>query len=170
MNPTRLYKASTVIRNTARIIGLPVTFALFYLFTIMNISELFFIRIQHPLANMPVHIPITVHALTNIAFGILVLSAYIIAWWKERLGGLLFVLASIFVVVLQIVLLIENSRVYQVPGFQWSASYLRSCLMMWAWTGGFPLLIVGILFLITSWLSRRNIISLASQSDAAADI
>jgi len=29
---------------------------------------------------------------------------------------------------------------------------------MWAWTGGLPLLIIGILFLIAAWLSREKAI------------
>jgi len=52
----------------------------------------------------------------------------------------------------------ENSIYFQPQAFQWSTDYLKGWWLMWAWTGGLPLLIIGILFLIAAWLSREKAI------------
>ena len=156
MNNSGTQKAASFFRWTARIIGAPVTLMLFYVFTIAIISEIFFLRIAHTAPGMPTHIPLTAHAVISIIFGLIVLAAYIASWWKERLGGFLFVLSSFCVVGMMIFLRIENSRYFQPPPFQWTADYLKGWWMEWAWTGGLPLLVIGILFLITFRLSRNK--------------
>jgi len=39
----------------------------------------------------------------------------------------------------------------------------------WAWTGGLPLLVIGIFFLIASWLSRKKAIPARAESAVAAE-
>jgi hypothetical protein len=112
MNNSGPQKAASFFRWAARIIGLLITLMIFYVFSLMNIIDTLFMRIPHPAAGVPAHIPLSAHMVINIVFGMLVLGAFILSWWKERLGGFLFILSSFLVVVLQIVLLIENSHTY----------------------------------------------------------
>jgi hypothetical protein len=168
MNNSGTHKAASFFRWTARIIGAPVTLALFYTFTLMNI-ETVFMRIPHPMPGIPVHHPLTAQAVINIVFGLLVLGVYAIAWWKERLSGFMFVLSSFCIVGMMIFMRYQNSRYFQPPPFQWSTDYLKGWWMMWAWTGGLPLLVIGILFLIASRLSRKKAILARAESAGAAE-
>lgn len=164
-----MQKSASVVRWAARIIGLPVTLAIFLLMGIENV-RMIFMRLPKGPPNMPVHIPVTAQIIIAIVFAALVSGAYVTSWWKERIGGMLFVFASIFVIGWQIALFIGNSRVYQVPGFQGSMSNIGSWFIMWVWTGGLPLLLVGILFLIAVRLSKKPVISPELQSNVTADI
>jgi len=170
MNNSGTHKAASFFRWTARIIGAPVTLVLFSLFTVTNM-EIVFRRFPHPMPGMPSYLPLTAHAVLNIVFGLIVLAAYLVSWWKERLGGFLLILTSFLVLVPEIVLLIENSHAYQVSDSLFSLSHLNGWGMMWAWawTGGLPLLVIGIFFLIASWLSRKKAIPARAESAVAAE-
>ena len=157
MDNSGTHKAASFFRWMARIIGAPVTLLVFYLFTLMNI-ETVFMRIPHPMPGIPARLPLTAQAVISIVFGFLVLVAYVIAWWKERLSGFLFVLSSFCIIGMMIFMRYENSIYFQPQAFQWSTDYLKGWWLMWAWTGGLPLLIIGLLFLIAAWLSREKAI------------
>jgi hypothetical protein len=156
MDNSGTQKAASFFRWTARIIGLPVMVSTFSLFTGENIHENIVPSSPLPLLNLPVTVP----ELISITFILLVISAYSISWWKERLGGILFISAYAFVVGLQILLSISNSFGSQVPGSWW---------IIWFWSGGSALLIVGILFLIAARLFKKKAFSQDS-TGAAVDV
>jgi hypothetical protein len=168
MNNSGTHKAASLFRWTARIIGLPVTLLVFYTFTLMNI-ETVFMRIPHSMPGISAHLPLTLSVVINSLFGILVLSAYVFAWWKERLSGFMFVLSSLCVIGMMIFLRIQNSRYFEPPPFQWTTNYLGGWWMEWAWTGGLPLLVIGILFLLASWLSQKKAILARAESAVVAE-
>jgi hypothetical protein len=101
-------------------------------------------------------------------FGIFILSADVTSWWRERLGGLLFISASIFFVVGCLVLGDSEARFY--PGASFVLSrYLINLLRSWL-VVGMPQLVFGALFLITAWLSRRKDVIRDPKSGTTADI
>lgn len=69
------------------------------------------------------------------------LAGYIVSWWREEIGGLLLILVSMAFAILPGV------------GAQWAWSVLQA-LRVWAILG-LPFLIVGGLFLLSWWFSRK---------------
>jgi hypothetical protein len=81
-----------------------------------------------------------VESLFVVVPAVIALAACIVSWWRERLGGSLLILVSIAFGVLPSI------------GAGWS---LLRALQGWLMLG-LPFLIAGILFLISSWLSRKS--------------
>jgi hypothetical protein len=137
-------KSANIIRWVARIIGMPVSLLLFLGYTIQPVREV--ISDLH----------------------ILVLLAYIVSWRRERIGALLFLLASITQVI--------GIQFYANPEYGYfpaTSVYMSPHIVYlmrdWAWIG-FPMLLMGILFFAASWLSRRKNIIPESESFAPADL
>ena len=151
-------KSANIIRWVPRIIGLPVSLFLFFVYAIDPVREVI----------SDLHIQITANLLLAVAFGFLVLLAYMVSWRWERVGALLFLLASITQVIgIQFYANPEYgyfpaTSVYMSPHFV----YL---IRDWAWIG-FPMLIMGILFFGASQLSRRKDIIPEAESFAPADL
>ena len=81
-----------------------------------------------------------VESLFVVVPAVIALAGCIVSWWRERLGGSLLILVSIAFGVLPSI------------GAGWSIlRALQGWLML-----GLPFLIAGILFLISSWLSRKS--------------
>jgi len=75
---------------------------------------------------------------------VIALSGCIVSWWRERVGGSLLILASIAFGIFPSV----SAQQHQVP---WSVG---QALVHWLMIGS-EFLVAGVLFLISSWLSRR---------------
>ncbi len=74
---------------------------------------------------------------------LIALAGYIISWWRERVGGSLLILVSIVFGILP--------PIAAQPS--WSTSEaLQGWLIL-----GLPFLVAGVLFLISSWLSRKTL-------------
>jgi len=151
-------KSANIIRRVARIIGLPVSLLLFFVYAINPVREVV----------SDLHIEVTANLLLAVAFGFLVLLAYIVSWRRERLGALLFLLASIIQVI--------GIQFYANPEYGYfpsSSVYMSPHIVYlirdWAWIG-FPMLIMGTLFFAASGLSRRKDIVPESESFAPADL
>ena len=158
MAAAKTLKSANVIRGVARIIGLPGSLLLFFVYAINPVREVV----------SDLHIEVTANLLLAVAFGFLVLLAYIVSWRRERLGALLFLLASIIQVI--------GIQFYANPEYGYfpsSSVYMSPHIVYlirdWAWIG-FPMLIMGILFFAASWLSRRKDIIPESESFAPADL
>jgi hypothetical protein len=140
MNTTSLHKASTTMRWVTRGIALLVTILFLFWYTIFGVGSIV----------VDLHGAITADIIPGVVFGILVLTGYILSWWRERIGGVLFILASVGVTVAGVVNLSQHlpagwSMLQSIP------ILIRGWLRL-----GLPLLITGILFLIVSWLSRME--------------
>ena len=131
MSTTKQQRIQKRIRWAARIIGLVITvFLLMFLIgeTIMSIQA--------------EGLKFDVEGLFIVVPALVALAGYIVSWWRERAGGLLLILVSITFGVLP-------SISAQPP---WSVlEALQGWLML-----GSPFLIIGVLFLISSWLSRKT--------------
>jgi hypothetical protein len=130
-------KTARIIRLTARIIALPVTLFFLFWFTFFAAGSIL----------TDLHGSITADLIPPVISGILVLAACIMSWLKERIGGIIFILVSLALAMY--VLVSRLSAVHIVP----VATILKNTLLDWA-IFGLPLLIVGILFLVTAKLSK----------------
>ena len=151
-------KSANTIRWVARIIGLPVSLLLFFVYVINPIREVV----------SDLHVPISANLTLAVAFGFLVLLAYIVSWRWERLAGMVYILASITQVI--------GIQFYANPEYGYfpaTSVYMSPHILYlirdWAWFG-FPMLIMGILFFAASWLSRRNDVVPKSESFAPPDL
>jgi hypothetical protein len=138
MATTTLHKVSTIMRWVTRGIALIVTLLFLFWYTIFGVGSVV----------TDLHGAVTADIIPGVAFGILVLTGYILSWWRERIGGILFILASLGVTVAAVV----NLSHHLVAGWSLShyiPSFIRGFLQL-----GFPLLIIGFLFLIVPWLSK----------------
>ena len=158
MTAAKTPKSANIIRWVARIIGLPVSLLLFLGYTIQPVREVI----------SDLHLKVTADLLLAVAFGFLVLLAYIVSWRRERVGALLFLLASILQVI--------GIQFYANPEYGYfpaTSVYMSPHIVYlirdWAWFG-FPMLIMGILFFAASWLSRRKDVVPESESFAPADL
>ena len=134
MSATKRQLTAKRIRWAARIITLVIT-VLFLWFligeTIMSIQEEGF---KFYAESLFIVVP------TAIA-----VSGCIVSWWRERVGGSLLILASIAFGIFPSV----SAEQHQVP---WS---MLDALLNWLMLGS-EFLIVGILFLMSSWLSQKT--------------
>jgi glucan phosphoethanolaminetransferase (alkaline phosphatase superfamily) len=151
-------KSANTIRWVTRIIGLPVSLLLFLGYTFQPVREVV----------SDLHTEVTANLLLAVAFGFLVLLAYMVSWRWERVGALLFLLASVTQVI--------GIQFYANPEYGYfpaTSVYMSPHIVYlirdWAWIG-FPMLIMGILFFVASWLSRRKDIVPGSESFAPADL
>ena len=151
-------KSANIIRWVPRIIGLPVSLFLFFVYAIDPVREVV----------SDLHVPISANLTLAVVFGFLVLLAYMVSWRWERVGALLFLLASITQVI--------GIQFYANPEYGYfpaTSVYMSPHIVYlirdWAWIG-FPMLIMGILFFVASWLSRRKDIVPGSESFAPADL
>ncbi len=140
MNTTSLHKASTTMRWITRGIALLVTILFLFWYTIFGVGSIV----------VDLHGAITSDIIPGIALGILVLTGYILSWWRERIGGVLFILVSVGVAVTAVANLSQH-----LPA-GWSVLQSAHGLVRGWLQLGLPLLITGILFLIVSWLSRME--------------
>jgi hypothetical protein len=142
------HKTVSIIRWTARILALFFTISFFFWNTIFVVGSVV----------TDLHGAITADLILPVALGILVLAADAVSWWRERLGGILFILISAAYVV---ILLINGwSGVHIIS----MTSVIKGVFIDWAILG-LPLLIAGILFLIAARQSRKDSLSLAPESD-----
>ena len=111
-------------------IGLVITIYFIFWYTLFNIGSVL----------VDSHDQISANIAVPIGFGILVLVAYILSWRNERLGGILFVLASIGTVIIE-----------AISGWSLIIRSISSWLYL-----GFPLIIAGTLFLFSAWFSRKS--------------
>jgi len=65
-----------------RVIALFVTVLFLFWYTIFGVGSVV----------TDLHGAITADIITGVAFGILVLTGYILSWWRERIGGILFLI------------------------------------------------------------------------------
>lgn len=152
MAPISLHKVATVVRWTARVIALLITPFFLFWYTLFGVGSII----------TDLHGAITANIILPIALGILVLAGCVLSWWWERLGGMLFILASVALAVGPLISGWSTLRILSITNIL--ADLLRGWVIF-----GLPLLIAGILFLITSWLSRRNAFSLASKAGDTTD-
>jgi hypothetical protein len=128
------------MRWVTRVIALLVTVLFLFWYTIFGVGSVV----------TDLHGAITAAIIPAVVFGILVLTGYILSWWRESIGGILFILASFGVTVAAGVNLSQH----------WPAGWPMSRFIPYLIRGflqlGLPLLITGILFLIVSWLSRME--------------
>jgi hypothetical protein len=130
-------KIAVAFRWLARVIGLIA--AVYFLFWYV------FFDIGSGLVD---HIPINADIISPIVFGALVLLAYILSWWRERLGGILFILSAIGVFIVPAMISTINAKLV------WNGSF-SLFVRNWPYLA-LPLLAAGVLFLFTAWLSRRH--------------
>ena len=142
------HKTASIIRWTARVLALFFTISFFFWNTIFTVGSVV----------TDLHGAITAYVILPIVLGILVLAADVVSWWRERLGGILFILTSAAYVV---ILLINGwSGVHIIS----MTNVIKGVFIDWAILG-LPLLIAGILFLIAVRQSRKDSLSLAPESD-----
>jgi hypothetical protein len=137
---------------------MPVSMLLFLGYTIQPVREVI----------SDLHIQITADLLLAVAFGFLVLLAYIVSWRRERIGALLFLLASITQLI-GIQFYANPEHGYFPATSVYMSPHIIYLIRDWAWIG-FPMLIMGILFFAASWMSRRKDIIPESESFAPADL
>ena len=83
-----------------------------------------------------------VESLLIVVPAVIALAGYIVSWWREQVGGSLLILVSIAFGILPSINAQPSWSVLQA---------LQGWLML-----GLPFLITGVLFLISSWLSRKT--------------
>ena len=131
MSTTKQQRIQKRIRWTARIIGL-VTIAFFLIFligeTVMSIQA--------------EGLKFDVESLFIVVPTVIALAGYIVSWWREQVGGSLLILVSIAFGILPSINAQPSWSVLQT---------LQGWLML-----GSPFLITGVLFPISSWLSRKT--------------
>ena len=130
-------KIAVTFRWFTRVVGLIATLYFLFWYVFFDIGS-----------GLVDHIPINADIISPILFGALVLVAYILSWWRERLSGILFILAAIGVFVIPAIISIINAKPVWNGGFS-------LYFMNWAYLG-LPLLVAGVLYLTTSWLSKRR--------------
>ncbi len=135
-----LHKASTPMRWVARVIALPIAI-LFLIITILYVVQLGSIETK-------LHRAITLNMIISIVPGILVLAGYALSWWRERIGGILFILASF-------AFGLESLHRWSIISTISTQNAVVYIFKGWAILG-LPLLITGILFLVVSWLPRMK--------------
>jgi hypothetical protein len=127
------------LRWITRILALVLTVWFLFWYTVFGIGSVV----------TDLHGRITPIIIPEIAFGIVLLTAYIISWWKENIGGILYVVASLGVTIPGFIDLFR-------PGYDMTYSQ-RFDLLIRGWTHlGFSLLLVGVLFLIVWRMSKKK--------------
>jgi hypothetical protein len=158
MAVTKTRKSANIIRWVARIIGTPVSLLLFFVYAIAPVREVV----------SDLHVPISANLTLAVAFGFLVLIACAVSWRWERVGALLFLLASITQVIG--IQFFANPEYGYFPSTSvYMSPHIVYLIRDWAWIG-FPMLIMGILFFAVPWLSRRKDIVPESESFAPANL
>ena len=153
MASTSLHKATTPVMWSARATSLLITI-LFLIITILNAVQIVsYITSSHRAINL--------NMLLSVVPGMLVLAGYALSWRWERVGGILFILAS-FAIGLES---LHRWSIISPISTQTAVIYI---FKGWAMLG-LPLLVTGILFLVVSWLSKMKRSSLASRSGAVPD-
>jgi hypothetical protein len=142
-----LHKTTVLVRWTARIIALLFTINFLFWNTFFAIGS----------AVVDLHGAITPIIILPLALGVLVLAAEIISWWKERLGGILFIILSAAYLLIYLINTLSGLR------FAIITTIFSGFFSVWG-VFGLPLLIAGILFLIAARLSKRPAISLNTES------
>ena len=142
------HKTVSIIRWTARILALFFTISFFFWNTIFVVGSVV----------TDLHGAITADLILPVALGILVLAADAVSWWRERLGGILFIVVSAAYAVILLITRWPGVRIISM------SSVIKGVFIDWAILG-LPLLIAGILFLIAAQKSRKDSLSLATESD-----
>ena len=142
------HKTVSIIRWTARILALFFTISFFFWNTIFVVGSVV----------TDLHGAITADLILPVALGILVLAADVVSWWRERLGGILFIVVSAAYAVILLITRWTGVRIISM------SSVIQGVFIDWAILG-LPLLIAGILFLIAVRQSRKDSLSLAPESD-----
>jgi len=131
MSATKRQRIAKRTRWAARIIGL-VVIAFFSLILIgETITSIQAEGFEFDVESLLVIVPL-----------VIALAGYIISWWREQVGGLLLILVSIAFGILP--------SISAQPA--WS---MLEALQGWLILG-LPFLVVGVLFLTSSWLSKKT--------------
>lgn len=93
------HKISMAIRWVARVVGLIVTLYFLFWYTFFTIGS-----------GLADNIQIDANIIPPIAFGALVLVAYVLSWRREGLGGILFILGSIGIFILPAIISVINAK------------------------------------------------------------
>jgi len=142
------HKTASIIRWTARVLALFFTISFFFWNTIFVVGSVV----------TDLHGAITADLILPVALGILVLAADVMSWWRERLGGILFIVVSAAYAVILLITRWTGVRIISM------SSVIQGVFIDWAILG-LPLLIAGILFLIAVRQSRKDSLSLTPESD-----
>ena len=142
------HKTASIIRWTARVLALFFTISFFFWNTIFVVGSVV----------TDLHGAITADLILPVALGILVLAADVMSWWRERLGGILFIVVSAAYAVILLITRWSGVRIISM------SSVIQGVFIDWAILG-LPLLIAGILFLIAVRQSRKDSLSLTPESD-----
>jgi hypothetical protein len=128
----------TALRLITRILALLITIWFLFWYTVFGIGSVV----------TDLHGRVTTAIIPEIIFGIVILTAYAFSWRREDIGGILFIIASFGVTVAGFI----NGLQHPVSG--WSL-LLYIQIFVNGWTHlGFPLLLVGVLFLVV-WRTSR---------------
>ena len=131
MSTTKQQRIQKRIRWAARIIGLLII-AFFLMFLIG----------ETVMSTQAEGLKFDVESLFIVVPAVIALAGYIVSWWREQVGGSLLILVSIAFGILPSISAQPSWSVLQA---------LQGWLML-----GSPFLITGVLFLISSWLSRKT--------------
>jgi hypothetical protein len=147
-------KSANTLRWIARIIGLFVTLVIISVMRMENI-RIIFMRLPKGPPNMPVHLPVTPQMITSIVFALLVLAAYVKSWWKERRGGILFIIVSFVGTAIILISMLASVTHPPTTVSGWFSGFLGPLLFLWLMFG-LPPLICGLLFLKAASLTKRD--------------
>jgi hypothetical protein len=142
------HKTASIIRWTARVLALFFTISFFFWNTIFVVGSVV----------TDLHGAITADLILPVALGILVLAADVMSWWRERLGGILFIVVSAAYAAILLITCWPGVRIISM------SSVIKGVFIDWSILG-LPLLISGILFLIAAQKSRKDSLSRAPESD-----
>jgi hypothetical protein len=137
---TSLQKVSTPVRWIARVASLLIAI-LFLIIVIINAVQIV------PYVTR-LHGAINFNMIVTIVPGILVLAGYALSWRREWIGGILFILAA-FAISLE-----SLNRWLAISPIS-NQNVVTYIFKGWV-VLGLPLLVTGILFLVVSWLTRKE--------------
>jgi hypothetical protein len=133
MKVTKVKHSSTIIKWVARIVGL-IVLVIFVVFLIGNTVDTLQQANKFDIESLYIIVPI-----------VLALIAYILTWWYKIIGGSILILVSIIFAIL----LSTATRINTELTSDFHA--VLGWLML-----GLPFLVVGILFLISSYFDRKT--------------
>jgi hypothetical protein len=153
-----LRNTSTLIMWSTRVIASLITIV-FVLILILNATQII------PYVTR-IHRTLNLNMIMSVVPGILVLVGYTLSWWRERTGGVFFILASVLIG-------LDYLRTWSIirpsitipsdvfpPGYTVIGTQNAFFWVFRAWAIlGLPLLVVGIMFFVISRLSKMKRLS-----------
>ncbi len=140
-------KIASVMRWVARVVALIVTLFLALFFFEGFLGTLMVMRRWSGFK-----LSLILQALPMLVAGVLTVTSCGLSMRRERTGGILFVITSLFILVWNVVFFWSShgpavTRPYDL-------AFIQAVVFSWM-NFGMPLLVVGILFLASSWMSRQ---------------